>query len=73
MTVTIITGLVPLDQDELGPLREIYETFETQSAGRFRKLRRLFQRANQPIKVDAVIHCKTKAYKHFAAALFSNL
>ena len=57
-----------LFQDDSRPHRETYETLETQSDDQIRRLRRLLQRDWQLINTDALMNCKTKAYKHFTDA-----
>ena len=65
MAVAKITGLLTLDQDELGPLREIYETFETQSAGEISKVTKVIPGTELPMSGREVIHCKCPARLHF--------
>ena len=62
-----------LFQDDSRPHRETYETLETQSDDQIRRLRRLLQRDWQLINGCSVVNCKTRAYRHFAAASSSKL
>lgn len=53
--------------------RKIYETFNIQSDGQFRRFRRLLPKEQQLITGSGVADCKGKAREHFADASFNGL